>query len=152
MEQLFYSVKELAQILALHPKTVQRFIRQGTIKARKIGRAWKISQQNLKEYAHAELKPKDSFKKQAKNQQTNPKITVSAVIEITNQNSEEASRLSNSLIALLNSKDPAWSKTRYDFIYQPETQKAKFILYGSPQFISSIMKIFEVLLQSDNNP
>jgi excisionase family DNA binding protein len=150
MEQIFYSVKELSQILALHPKTVQRFIRQGKIKARKIGRAWKISQQDLKEYAHAELKPKDSLINQTNNRQTNPKITVSAVIEITNQNSEEASRISNSLIAVLNGKDPAWGKTRFDFIYQPETRKAKFILYGSPRFISAIMKTFDVILQPDN--
>ena len=54
MEQKFYSVGEIARILGLHPKTVQRFIREGKLKARKIGRAWRVSRAGFVEYAHGE--------------------------------------------------------------------------------------------------
>jgi excisionase family DNA binding protein len=149
MEQQFYSVEEIAKILDLHPKTVRRFIREGKLKARKIGRTWKISQENFKEYAHGELKQEEAPEKGQDAgidyQGIEQRITVSAVIEITEQESEEASRISNSLIALLNSKDPAWGRTRFDFIYHPEIRKARFILYGSPRFISAVMKSFEVI-------
>ncbi|MBN1411929.1 MAG: helix-turn-helix domain-containing protein [Spirochaetales bacterium] len=151
MEQLFFSVNEIAKLLSLHPKTIQRFIREGKITARKIGREWKISQESFKEFAHSELKVK-SENQDINTESVEPrKITVSAVIEITNQDSEEASRISNSLMALLNSKDPAWGKTRYDYIYYPDVRKAKFILYGTPKFISAIMGIFDLILTSDNN-
>ena len=69
------------------------------------------------------------------------------MIEITEQKLEEASRISNSLLAILNSKDPAWGKTRYDFIYHPEIQKARFVIYGSPKFISAVMRSFDILIQ-----
>ena len=122
MEQKFYSVGEIARILGLHPKTVQRFIREGKLKARKIGRAWRVSRAGFVEYAHGELKQENVPESRFNSLDLIQRITVSAVIEITEQKLEEASRISNSLLAILNSKDPAWGKTRYDFIYHPEIQ------------------------------
>ena len=153
MAQNMYSIKQTAQILNLHPKTVRRFIREGKITAVKIGREWRISQENLKEYAHAELAlPKEANKTENKDISNSdakaPSIHVSTVIEMSNTDSEEASRISNSLIALLNNKDPAWGQTRYDFDYQPETQRARFILYGSPAFLRSILQTFEYIAQN----
>ena len=55
MNKTLYTVNEIAEILGLHPKTVQRFIREGKLKANKIGRAWKIHVDALKEFSHAEL-------------------------------------------------------------------------------------------------
>jgi excisionase family DNA binding protein len=145
MEQKFYSVDEIAGILNLHPKTVRRIIREGKLRARKIGRAWKISQESFKEYAHGELKQEKEEEPPVPSRDLKQRITVSAVIEITEQGSQEATRISNSLIALLNSKDASWGETRFDFIYHPEIRKARFILYGSPGFIAAVMKSFEMI-------
>ena len=145
MEEKIYSVDEIATILDLHPKTVRRFVREGKLKARKIGRAWKISQEQFKEYAHGELKQEKTREPVVNYQDMEKRITVSAVIEITGQDPEEATRISNSLLAMLNSKDPEWGKARYDFIYDPETGKTRYILYGTPRFISAVMKTFDVL-------
>ncbi len=141
----FYSIEDLTRILKLHSKTILRFIHEGKIKAQKIGRSWRISQEALRDYAHAELAPP------AQPSQPVPvvdfgsigeRMTVSAVIEINEQNSEEASRLSNSLMAALNCKDPAWGSSRFDFFYYPEIPKAKYVLYGTPVFIGEIMTMF----------
>ena len=51
----FYSVEDLTEILNLHPKTIRRFIREGKIQGRKIGRTWQVHRDELKEYAHTEL-------------------------------------------------------------------------------------------------
>ena len=147
MNKTLYSVNEVSEILGLHPKTVQRFIREGKLNARKIGRAWKIHVDDLKVYSHAELAgletaPSESTAAGA----IEERLSVSAVIELRNAVDEEVSRISNTLIAVLNGKDPAWGKTRYDYFYQPETGTARFILYGKPAFISSIMKMLEPLL------
>ncbi|HAK47158.1 MAG TPA: hypothetical protein DCO79_14730 [Spirochaeta sp.] len=133
-----YSVAEIAEILGLHQKTVQRFIREGKLKANKIGRAWKI---------HAELADKDPHTGVAEpSVSIEERLSVSAVIELKNAEDSETSRISNTLIAVLNGKDQSWGETRYDYIYQPETGTARFVLYGKPAFISSIMKMLEHLL------
>jgi excisionase family DNA binding protein len=150
MQDKYYSVEELAHILDLHPKTVRRFIREGKIKAQKFGRAWKIHQDNFRQYAHAELKDNRSDSKiEYSSPDERNRITVSAVIEIREKDSEEASRISNSLIALLNSKDPSWGNARYDLIYHPEIGKARFVLYGTPAFIAAIMRMFMVISEQD---
>ncbi|MCX7027107.1 MAG: hypothetical protein NT061_06445 [Spirochaetes bacterium] len=73
------------------------------------------------------------------------RIAVSAVVEIDEQNSEEASRISNSLLAMLNCKDESWGKSRFDFVYYPEVRKAKYILYGTPGFIAAVLGTFTML-------
>lgn len=154
MKDTFYSVPELASILDLHPKTVRRLIREERIRGRKIGREWRVSQEDLREYAHGELRNDQPARAgsaaDAAAAAGGGRIRVSAVIEIVEQDSEEASRISNSLMAMLNSKDPEWGPSRYDFIYHPEEGRARFVLYGTPAFIRNVMRVFEVIQGEDD--
>ncbi len=136
----FYSVEDLTGILKLHPKTILRFIHEGKIRARKIGRSWRIGQDALREYAHAELAVSDPPAARIVDPGSiSTRMRVSAIVEIDEQGSEDASRLSNSLMAALNCKDPSWGTSRFDFLYYPEIRKAKYVLYGTPAFIGEIM-------------
>lgn len=141
----FYSIEELTKILKLHPKTILRFIHEGKIKAKKIGRAWRVNHDALKEYAHNELAVPAQPVELVDYGSIHTRMKVSAIIEINEQNSEEASRLSNTLMAALNCKDPTWGDSRVDCFYYPEIQKAKYALYGTPTFISEIMTMFNRL-------
>lgn len=49
MEKL-YNIKQLAEELHLNKQTIQRFIRMGKIKAIKIGREYRVTEQSLQEY------------------------------------------------------------------------------------------------------
>lgn len=145
MELKFYSISDLTKILNLHPKTILRFIHEEKIKAVKIGRSWKVSEDDLKVYCHGELSGKQTPDLTTKYDTLKDRISVSAVVEINEQNSEEASRLSNSLLAMLNSDKNSNGKSRFDFFYYPEIEKAKYVFYGSPEFIGEIMSIFDIL-------
>lgn len=140
-----YKVEQVAKILDLHPKTILRFIHQGTLKARKIGREWRVQQEDLRTYAHGELanRPKEPVSEKPLSE----RVSVSAVLEIEEGDSKEVSRISNTVIAVLNAKDPAWGPTRYDLIFHPETRKARFVLFGSPAFLRTILELVEVLVQ-----
>ena len=144
MKNKLYSTEEAAKILSLHPKTVRRFIREGQIQARKIGREWRIAFVDLKEYAHAELAVPET-PPVLDRLEIGERIKISTVIELNDADENEVSRISNSLIALLNCKDPAWGASRYDLLYHPETGKARFMLYGTSGFISTILKSIDVL-------
>ena len=150
MEQKLYSIEDLVPILKLHSKTILRFIHEGKIRARKVGRTWMVQQDALDYYLQGDSV--GSTSETQKPEDVARRITVSAVIEIEEQNSDEATRLSNSLLALLNSKDDSFGKSRFDFFYYPEIQKAKYVLYGSPKFISLILETFHVLSQGQEEP
>ena len=147
MQTKLYSIKDMVPILKLHPKTILRFIREGKLMARKVGRTWMVQEDDLNAYLHS-----GAVEAQVKAAPTDyhalaQRINISAVIEVTEHNSEEATRISNSLLALLNGRDDAFGKARFDFLYYPELRKAKYLLYGSPKFISSVLEEFDLLCQ-----
>ena len=151
MEPKLYSISELTNILKLHPKTILRFIHEGKIKARKIGRSWMISEVDLKIYCHGELSAIEPPKLSPKYDTLKDRISVSAVVEIKEQNSEEASRISNSLMAMLNSEKDSDCKSRFDFFYYPEIEKAKYVFYGTSGFIGRILNTFELLCSENGD-
>jgi len=147
METKLYSIGDLAEILQLHPKTILRFIHEGKIAARKVGRAWRVTGADLKAFCHGELANKETLDQSLRYGTLKDRIKISAVIEINEQNSEEASRISNSIMAMLNCDREADGRARFDFYYYPEIQKAKYVFYGSPKFIGRIVSAFELLCE-----
>lgn len=145
MDTKLYTISELTKILDLHPKTILRFIKEGKIEAVKIGRTWRVTENMLKVYCHGDLSNKETQHKTVNYDTLIDRISVSAVVEINEQNSEEASRISNSIMAMLNSDRESDGKSRFDFFYYPEIQKAKYVFYGSPHFIERIIGTFDVL-------
>lgn len=149
MKLKLYSISDLTTILKLHQKTILRFIHEGKIKARKIGRSWMVSEDDLKSYCHSELSDKQTAVSLPDYDTIQERIRVSTVVEIVEQNSEEASRISNSLIAMLNSEKGNNGTSRFDFFYYPEIQKAKYVFYGNPAFISRILNTFDGLCRKE---
>jgi excisionase family DNA binding protein len=149
MEGKLYSIAELAPILKLHPKTILRFVREGRLRARKLGRSWTVSEEDLRAFAHGELASPPA---QAARRDARPfaqRVSVSAVIEIEERDSEEANRIANSLLAMLNGKDESWGPVRFDFFYYPEVGKAKYLVYGAPGFIAALVGSFDRLCRPE---
>lgn len=144
-EDKLYSITELAPVLDLHPKTILRFIHEGKINARKIGRTWRVSKESLKEFCHGELADSRDTAPAVRYDTLADRISVSAVIEIKEQNSEEASRISNLMLAVLNGESGPGDRKRFDFLYYPETETAKYVFWGTPQFIGRIVETFGAL-------
>jgi len=145
MNTKLYSIDDLTKILNLHPKTILRFIHEGKIAARKIGRSWRVAEDDLKTFCHGELAGSKMLELPERSDPLKDRVKVSAVIEISGQNSEEASRISNSIIAMRNSDRDSGGNTRYDFFYYPEIENAKYLFYGSPSYIRRIIGAFEQL-------
>jgi excisionase family DNA binding protein len=47
MEKKFYTKKETAEILGVHPKTVERYLLAGKLKGARLGKSWKISADDI---------------------------------------------------------------------------------------------------------
>ncbi|MFA5151777.1 MAG: helix-turn-helix domain-containing protein, partial [Clostridia bacterium] len=145
-----YTINELSRILDLHPKTILRFIKEGKIQANKIGRTWRVTEDELKSFCHGELASNDILVLKPDYDTLNNRISISAVIEIKEQNSEEASRISNMFMAVLNSESDVKSRSRFDFFYYPEIEKAKYVFYGSADFVTKIIEMFNQLTNSED--
>jgi len=51
-----YSVEDLVDLLKLSDRTVRAYLREGKIKARKIGLRWRVTEANLKKFLEVEDK------------------------------------------------------------------------------------------------
>jgi excisionase family DNA binding protein len=47
MAEKLYTVEQISAMIEMHPKTVQRYIREGRLKAQKIGKAWRVGGHDL---------------------------------------------------------------------------------------------------------
>ena len=50
MEKKFYTKKETAAILGLNPKTIERYLLSGKLKGARLGKAWKISEEDIQAF------------------------------------------------------------------------------------------------------
>ncbi|NLT40483.1 MAG: helix-turn-helix domain-containing protein [Clostridiales bacterium] len=47
MSEEYYTVEQISKMLAIHPKTVQRYIREGRLRAAKIGKSRRVGGSDL---------------------------------------------------------------------------------------------------------
>ena len=57
MQETYYTVEQIAQMLQMHPKTVQRYIREGKLRAVKVGKGWRISGHDLSTFTECTPTP-----------------------------------------------------------------------------------------------
>ncbi len=155
MKDNIFTVDQIASLLDLHTKTVRRYIREGKLKANKVGGQWRVMRDDLERFVGSEnifniesangrvLKEsfgsmENEYKKVAR---------VSTVIDYYVKNKEEAERISNSIIAVMNSKDPEYGNARFDFIYYEDQRKARFILWGGLRFIGNLLILISEISQ-----
>ena len=50
MEKRFYTKKETAELLGFNPKTIERYLLSGRLAGAKIGKAWRISANDINNF------------------------------------------------------------------------------------------------------
>lgn len=148
MDEKIYTIDQVAQVLNLHPRTVRRFVREGKLNAHKVGGQWRVTEKELKHFSGTDKEGQKpgtfGFKKQSVTEdEEREKVRVSAVVDIYRSDIEEYTRISNTLIAVMNSKDPDYGQARCDHIYNKDEGRAQFILWGRPFLISQLLNIIQ---------
>ena len=156
MENDVYTVEQVAELLNLHPKTVRRFIQDGKLKARKIGKQWRISGAELRDLTGnqgadfqetSNSKVTDSFTTPGDGK-VQSKVQVSAVVDVLVADTAEAIRITNTLFAAMNCKDPSYGSSRCDHIFYKDEMKARFILWGTSRFIRDKLDCISTIVEN----
>ncbi len=150
MEEKYYSVEQISEMLNIHPKTIQRYIREGKLRAGKIGKSWRITGHDLSVFMEstklsATKKDMDSIKK------SNNEIKVSSVIDIDVEGMEDAIRIMNTLTAALNTNLPEYGHPTMHVQFLESESKVRVTIWGNILFaqaiISLIMELAETIRQ-----
>ncbi|HEY4942073.1 MAG TPA: helix-turn-helix domain-containing protein [Rhizomicrobium sp.] len=118
MSQELYSVEQAASLLGLHVKTVRHYVRDGRLKAVRIGKQYRIMRQDLEALTgtltdsrrHAE---------------------VSSVVLIDAVDKDLAVRVTTSLTAAVKGRPASDAAVRIDTIYDTQRARLKVIVTGS---------------------
>lgn len=149
MSDGIFTVDQVAERLDLHPKTVRRFIREGKLHARKVGGQWRITEQDIRSLIGdenreegasaavrdiaepvADLLPADSRQR----------VQVTSIVDVYVDNTDDVLRIANTLLAIMMSKGTKDGNARVNHVYHPDEGKARFLLWGSPIFMSKVLQ------------
>lgn len=154
MEEQFYTIDKVAEILGLHHKTIRKFITEGKLGANKVGKQWRISGHDLSvfmEKNNVSVKDKESNIDYTANEEAEDtveqKINVSSVVDINDVCMEEYNRISNTLIAIMNCKDPEMGKSTISMKYDDKILRLRVMLWGRIKFIEEILSLISVLVE-----
>lgn len=137
MEHIYYTVAKVAEILDMHEKTVQRYIREGKLNAVKVGKSWRITGHDLSLFVQGDKVQATPIN--LSNKTNRRKIMVSSVVDIDVNNTDEAIQIVNTLTAALNSKQPEFGKTKMNTQFIEQENKVRIMLYGNIKFTENIM-------------
>ena len=117
MSEVFHTVEKAAERLQLHPRTILRFIRQGRLRATRIGKAYRILQTDLDAFAGA---PPPAPATEGSR--------VTAIIDMPGVGVELSQRLASALRATVVGAGVQGRPIKLDTIYDPERRHLKVVI------------------------
>jgi excisionase family DNA binding protein len=125
MSQEFYSVEQVAERLGLHVRTVRNYVREGRLKAVRIGKQYRITPEALEALTGrpAAVLDRDNIRRHRH-------IEVSSIVEIDAIDPDTANRMTNALVAAANTRRDGDERLRVQTIYDPERAHLKIVIVG----------------------
>lgn len=136
MPKDYYTVEQISDMLDIHPKTIQRYIREGRLRAAKIGKSWRITGHDLSVFVESNR----DEKLDSQNQPTRS-VIASSVVDIIAYGTEDAIRIMNTLTAALNAKPPEYGQSSMHSQYIEREHMVRVTLWGDIRFMAVMMDV-----------
>lgn len=143
MTQELYSVEQVAGLLNLHVRTVRNYVREGRLKAVRIGKQYRIAREDL---AAMTGRPAESLDSEPVRRRRH--VEVSSIVEIDAISPESANRISIGLVAAAKNHGDEDHGLRIESIYNEERGRLKVILTGSIPTVGSFLRMIMVYLET----
>ncbi|UWG96562.1 helix-turn-helix domain-containing protein [Dehalobacter sp. DCM] len=144
MTKDYYTVEQISDMLDIHPKTIQRYIREGRLRATKIGKSWRVTGHDLSIFVESSHdKGLGSENRPAR------RIITSSVIDIIAYGKEDAIRIMNTLTAALNAKPPEYEQSSMQSQYIERENMVRVTLWGDIRFMAVMMDTIASLTEQN---
>ena len=161
MKEKFYTIDQIAEILGMHHKTIRKFITEGKLRANKVGKQWRISEHDLNLFMEdnsVNIKSNNKLESEKIefsngdidiNNRTS-KINVSTVIDINEVDIDEHRRISNTILALMNSKDSKMGNSTINIKYYKSDKNLKVMLWGNIKFTYEMLDFISTIIEDNS--
>ena len=144
-QQRLYSVDDVAELLGLHVKTVRGYVRDGKLKATRIGKQYRIAASDLEEFTGHPVGP--TAREAARRTRH---VEVTTVVDIAAVDPETVRRISGMLSALMVSSAPDGGGLHLQTVYAEETAVLKLILVGGLEKVSAALRVVSIIAQEES--
>jgi len=135
-----YTVERVATLLGLHIKTVRGYVRDGKLKAIRLGKSYRIARADLEAFAGGPVEPPPAARQR--------RMDVSTVVRIDALSPELASRITTTITAAASGAPADAERLHIQAIYDAERASMKVILAGGAQPVAETLKIIDLLVES----
>lgn len=135
MSEEVYTVEQFAERLKLHPKTVLRFIREGRIRAVKVGRSYRILRSDLEAFG---LVPSAVGRSQ---------VRTTSIVDVPDLTPEQAQHLARVVTSARLGRQPGDHPLSIAVAHDPLLRQAKVVLAGTPGDVAAMLRLIDVWLE-----
>jgi excisionase family DNA binding protein len=139
MSSHFYTVDAVAERLHLHAKTVRRYIQEGRLKAKRIGKEYRVAHADLIEFAGGTMSPEDVVPRTRQ-------VIASTILDIDVISPEESHRITTYVMASLNARRGEPDHPRVDSIYYEERARLRITITASPTLTCELLQMINAIL------
>ena len=143
MSQPLFSVEQVAALLGLHVRTVRSYVREGRLKAVRIGKQYRIAQDDLEAFTG---QPAASFDRD----QVLPHrhVDASCIVEIDGLDAAQAGDLGTALASMGSGRRKGEEPLRIETVYDPARKRTRAILVGGALAVAEILRFANAWLES----
>jgi len=138
-ETRLYSLEQVAERLGLQVRTVRSYVRNGRLKAIRIGKQYRVTRESLEDLTGAALKS-DAVTRHRQ-------VEVSSVVQVDAVSVDTARRVANHLVGTAKAPRDD-SALRVETIYDEERSQLKVIVIGSLPSAANVFRSLSVLLEA----
>ena len=151
MSEEVYTVEQFAERLKLHPKTVLRFIKDGRLRAVKVGKSYRILRTELEAMTGASPEAYriagSELEAMLSQRDARSRARVTSVVDVPDVAPDAAQRLARLLPAARMGQEAHPDPMSIDVVYDPARRHLKVLIVGSPADTAAMLKIVDVLAE-----
>jgi excisionase family DNA binding protein len=132
MSEEVYTVEQFAERLKLHPKTVLRFIRDGRLRAVKVGKSYRILRSEMEAMTGAVTGGASA-------------IRVTSIVDFPDVDPPLAQQISRTLPSLRMGRETPTDPMSLDIAYDEARRHLKVIIVGAPADTASMLTVLKAI-------
>ena len=136
MSDKVYTVEQFAELVKLHPKTVLRFIKEGRVRAVKVGRGYRILRSELEAMTGVVTE---------RPQRAGARAT--CIVDVPDIAPDAAQKLARVLPSLRMGRETPTDPMSLDIAYDEARETLKIVIVGSPADTSAILLMIKTLTE-----
>ena len=145
-----YTVEDIAKMTSLTSRTIRNYLKDGSLQGKKIGGQWRFTMDDIKRLFESSSLSKDMIDHTKQelldfidgvNTDVYGKIQVCTIIDYYCDSQDEAKQISDRLVSVINQQETKNAQARFHYQYIEKEGKARFILYGIPDYIINTLEL-----------